>query len=222
MWILLVYWFDLIRYDLIQFDFVSTWFISILFDSIQFDLNWLNLMWYDSIRFDSSWFDSTHILWLGSIRSKSIQFDSVRILNQFDFKILFIRCWKPILMKTLVKWVQSKILDYNWPCTLEEELWLPQTKQVSLRQCSNQFYVIQQVLAQYDFRFHGKIRVMKNRFNIKNHLINQFICKKIDQLVWLIFHNCCFLFDYIFLKSEFSKNGVSKGLAVHEFLDRYL
>ena len=94
-------------------------------------------------------------------------------------------------------------------------MWLPQTKQVSLRQCSNQFYVIQQVLAQYDFRFHGKIRVMKNRFNIKNHLINQFICKKIDQLVWLIFHNCCFLLDYIFLKSEFSKNGVSKGLAVH-------
>ena len=45
-------------------------------------------------------------------------------------------------MKTLVKWVQSKILDYNWPCTPEEELWLPQTKQVSLKQCSNQFYVI--------------------------------------------------------------------------------
>ena len=39
--------------------------------------------------------------------------------------------------------------------------------------------------------------------------------QKIDQFVWFIFHNCSFLFDYNFLKSEFSKNGVSQGLAVH-------
>ena len=55
-------------------------------------------------------------------------------------------------------------------------------------------------LAQYDFRFHGKIRVMKNHFkiDIKNHLINQFIRKKNDQSVWFIFHNSSFLLDYIF------------------------
>ena len=42
-------------------------------------------------------------------------------------------------------------------------------------------------LAQYDFRFHGKIRVMKNHFKIKNHLINQFICKKLINWFGLFF-----------------------------------
>ena len=94
-------------------------------------------------------------------------------------------------------------------------MWLPQTKQVSLRQCSNQFYVIQQVLAQYDFRFHGKIRVMKNRFNIKNHLINQFICKKLINWFGLFFIIVVSFSITFFFTSEFSKNGVSQGLAVH-------